>query len=222
MQFLFSQKGGENPLLLDGEEFNYLFKVRRHRKETPIKIRNRVEPENIYTYSVETIGRREATLKLIESDRTPQMFSNIKVGWCLPSIKTVEKTLPMLNELGVEKLYLIQCDFSQGNTKVDMQRIESILENSSMQSGRIYPMRVETLSSLEEFLKVENPAVLDFVDEVLSSNEEFKTLLIGAEGGFSEDERELFKERELVQRRLPSTHILKSETAVVSAVSRIL
>jgi len=223
MQFLFCDKGGQDPLILEGEPFNYLFKVRRHRKERPINIRDSREPETLYTYEIESLNRREAKLKLIEKRETPEDMENISVGWCLPSIKTVEKTLPMLNELGVKKLYLIQCDFSQGNIKVDLERLETILKNSSMQSGRIYQMEIEVLDSLDSFLEKESDIVsLDFVDEVLSSNDSFNSIVIGAEGGFSEDERDLIKERSIASRRLPSKHILKSETAVISAVSRLL
>jgi 16S rRNA (uracil1498-N3)-methyltransferase len=221
MQFLYFDRGGDETIKLDGEEFNYLFKVRRHKKDRPIYIRNRAEPKIIYRYEIETIERRKATLKLavaVKEFQRPE--KRVTLGWCVVDSKTIEKTLPMVNELGVAEIVFIYCQYSQKDIELDFERFERILESSSMQSGRYNIPELRTMNSVQEFLEEYPESIaVDFSEDKLQKcDKNSLSLLIGAEGGFSEEEREGFKNIA----GLNSPYILRSQTAVVSALSILI
>jgi 16S rRNA (uracil1498-N3)-methyltransferase len=220
---LFCENGGETNFILSGEAFNYVFKVRRHKRLKNLKIRNPKNPKTLFEYKITKIGRRDAELQLISSEEKYSLpEKELIVGWAIVDPKTVEKTLPMLNEIGVKKLVLVTSDFSQRNFKFDLNRMEKILKNSSMQSGRFDFLEIEFSNSVQDFLmRFPNSAIIDFSQNKLNNNiENINSVLIGAEGGFSEDERKIFPQNQAYG--LNSPYILKSETAVLVAVSQII
>jgi 16S rRNA (uracil1498-N3)-methyltransferase len=221
LQFIYLKDGGKDEVQIEGELYTHLFKSRRHKSKDFLFIRNSEEPKFIYKYSISEINRRSATLKLEDGSidfKNPE--KEITLGWCMVDPKTVEKTLPMLNELGVKELNLVYCKFSQRDFKADKERFQKILENSSMQNGRFDTMKIEIRDNLRDFLQIyPNTIVVDFSDDKLERVDNEKiSLLIGAEGGFSENERELFK----IVKGINSPYILKSGTAIIYAVSKVL
>jgi 16S rRNA (uracil1498-N3)-methyltransferase len=127
----------------------------------------------------------------------------------------------MLNELGVEKITFIYCRRSQKSFRPDFRRFERIAESSMQQCGRSERMKFELMEDLGSFLNAyPKTAVLDFCDDVLEDDMEVETVLIGCEGGFSEEERELFSSCKTV--RLNTPMILRSESAAVAIAAKIL
>ncbi|RVZ33235.1 RsmE family RNA methyltransferase, partial [Helicobacter pylori] len=94
-----------------------------------------------------------------------------------------------------------------------------ILINSCEQCGRSALMELEAFSNTKEMLNAYPKAsVLDFKGETLPTSMGFeKGVIIGPEGGFSEQERGYFKEREIY--RIPLNMVLKSESACVFVAS---
>ena len=222
MQFLFNDDAGKNTLKLKGEEYKYLFKVRRHSVDDVLCFRTRSKSEELHTYKVTYLDGRSADLEYIGSEiKEINADKELHIAWCVVDPKSVEKVLPSLNEIGVSKISFIYCARSQKNFKTDIQRYERILETSSQQCGRSKKIELEVFKNLDVFLK-SNPetVVLDFCDTVLSCDDEVGTVLIGCEGGFSEDERQ--KLEGLKRFRLDTTMILRSESAAVAIASKIL
>jgi len=220
MQFLFCESGGDSEILLKGEIYNYIFKIRRHRSEKHLFIRNPNSSTFMHEYKIQEIDRRKAKLVLINSQENVSLpEKNISLGWCVVDSKTIEKTLPMINELGVQNIYFIYCDFSQKDIKLDFNRFDKILQNSSMQSGRFNTVNLHLIENITEFLeKFPETVAIDFADNKIETiNKKDVSILIGAEGGFSESERALFQNI----RGLKSPYILKSQTAVISAINLI-
>ena len=216
MQFLYHQDSGSPKIEIDGESYRYIFKVRRHKEGERIALRN-LKDQYIYFYKIERVTRRTVELLFLEKEEKVVMPKHsMHIGWCIIDPKVVEKTLPMLNELGVEKITFIYCDRSQKNFKLDFDRLNRILINSSQQCGRSKMMELELLSSLEEYLKAyPQSAVLDFGGKDILCKNVVKPILVGCEGGFSDQERELFKKRSILSLNTPL--VLKSESAVVVA-----
>lgn len=222
MQFLFSENAGEKLLKLRGEEYKYLFKVRRHNIDDILYFRTREKSEDLHAYKVQSLDGRSALLEYISSEiKEIKSEKELHIAWCVIDPKSVEKVLPSLNEIGVSKISFIYCARSQKNFKTDIQRYERILETSSQQCGRSKQIEFETFKTLESFLK-ENPetVVLDFCDEVLGCENEVSTVLIGCEGGFSEEERT--KVEKLQRFRLDTPMILRSESAAIAIASKVL
>jgi len=222
LRFLFDNGAGSKQLTLKGESFKYIIKVRRHQVGDELGFRTTAQSEILYRYRVESIDGRTATLALLSQDTEEiKAKKSLHIGWCVVDSKSVEKVLPLLNELGVSKITFIYCDRSQKNFKPDLKRYERILESSMQQCGRSEMMRFSEVKNIKTFV-AENPetVVFDFCDEVLSDGVGVDTILIGSEGGFSEAERTLLKEQKVV--RLDTPMILRSETAVTAISSKIL
>ncbi|MFC2074564.1 16S rRNA (uracil(1498)-N(3))-methyltransferase [Campylobacterota bacterium] len=222
MQFLFNDDAGKTTLKLKGDDYKYLFKVRRHTLEDVLYFRSRLKSEELHAYKVLSLDGRSALMEHINSEvKEVKSEKELHIAWCVIDPKSVEKVLPSLNEIGVSKISFIYCDRSQKNFKTDIQRYERILETSSQQCGRSKPIEFETFKNLDDFLQT-NPqtVVLDFCDNVLACDNDVKTVLIGCEGGFSEEER---KKMDALQRfRLDTPMILRSESAAMAIASKVL
>ncbi len=209
--------------MLEAEAYRYLFKVRRHRNGDPIYLRDMLD-DKLYTYKIEKLDRRSALITLVSS-RTLRVapIKRLHLAWCQIEPRIVEKAISSLNEIGVSKISFITCDRSQRNFKPDFARLRRILINSSQQCGRSELMELESVESLESFVKYNPEAMLlDFCERQIPCKEEGKefTIVVGCEGGFSSKERTLFRKDRIVGLQTPT--ILRSETAACAAASRIL
>jgi len=222
VRFLFDDDAGKERLALKGESFKYIIKVRRHQVGDELGFRKQKASETLHRYCIAAIDGRSAVLELISSEKEVVTASKkLHIGWCVVDSKSVEKVLPLLNELGVAKITFIYCDRSQKNFKPDLKRYERILESSMQQCGRSEMMTFAEVKNVEAFIS-ENPqtVVFDFCDEVLGDGGGIDTVLIGSEGGLSEAERELLANQRIV--RLDTPMILRSETAATAIASKIL
>jgi len=218
MQFVYYPQTSPQ-IVLTGEQHKYLFKVRRIKKDELVKIRN-LKDDYLYIYKIDSINKKEALLTLTEKIHDPQKpQKSMHLAWCVIDPKNIEKTLPALNEIGVEKITFVYCDYSQKNFKLKMERLEKILINSCQQCGRSSLMEIEILNSSAEFFeKYEDFYALDFDGREIGCESSYdKPYLIGPEGGFSEEERKFFKEKLKFR-----SFILRSETAAVSVSAKIL
>ena len=222
MQFLFYLEAGAKEIELSGDEYRYLFKVRRFKVGSKVAIRN-LKDNLLYTYLITLVNRNRAYLRLVEAKEfivAPKRY--LHLGWCIIEPKVIEKTLPALNEIGVSKITFIECQRSQRNFKIDFKRLERILINSSQQCGRSQMLELDLSGSLREFLdKNPDSFLLDFSSKKLECNkEEIKTLIIGCEGGFSKEERALFDDKTIFG--FDTQTVLRSENATISASARLL
>ncbi|TKX31934.1 16S rRNA (uracil(1498)-N(3))-methyltransferase [Campylobacter aviculae] len=217
MQFLYHQKAGEEILKLKGEEFSHL-KARRVKENEILTLRN-LEDEFAYVYKISNLERHSCELHFLSKEnKTTHKNFTLNLALAVIDIKILEKTLPFLNELGVETLHLVFTDFSQRNFKIDIDRLEKIIIASCEQCGRESKMKIQIYNHIKDFYEKFSEAVLvDFEGEV----KEFdlnKIYFVGPEGGFSQSEKQIFKEKI----GLKTPNILKSQTAVISIASKIL
>jgi 16S rRNA (uracil1498-N3)-methyltransferase len=221
MQFVYHPNAGVQTLSVDIREYEHIFKVRRISVGEKLQWRN-LEDVFIYEYEISKIGKKEAELELIVKTELPLLPSKVlHVGWSIIDPKIIEKTLPMLNELGVSKISFVYAEFSQKSHKLDLERIKRILINSSQQCGRSLLMHIEVFSTLQNYIDAYPQSyILDFSETKLKETEKISSILIGPEGGFSQKERMLLQNQSIVG--LTCNTILRSETAVVAATSKIL
>lgn len=220
MQFIIHKNAGEATLKLEGETYHHIFQSRRTKKSESLHLRN-LKDSNLYTYNITNLSKKDATLTLQSSQNTP--LKNPPKGhliWAMIDPKNIEKTLPFLNELNLQKITFFYAEYSQKNFKLNLERIQRILENSCEQCGRITLLEIEILENLQEVLeKYPNAGVLDFGGEKLKCSPEIP-ILVGTEGGFSPKERETLKNNP--KYTATSYNILRSETAAIYAIARVL
>ena len=130
-------------------------------------------------------------------------------------------------ELGVTKFLPIIFDRTVVR-KINIERLRKIVIEASEQSNRLNIPIIEEVQSIKKFLK-SNSKDLIFTD-LNSNNKKIDKskltnkpicIIIGPEGDFSEAEREEILSFKDVQSLKINENILRSETAVISAISII-
>ena len=128
-------------------------------------------------------------------------------------------------ELGVTKFLPIIFDRTVVR-KINKDRLSKVIIESSEQSNRLVIPTIEDPKTLDEFLNLNNFQLI-FTD-LNSKNKKINPstmsdrpvcIIIGPEGDFSESERQKILSYEDVQAIKINENILRSETAVISAIS---
>ena len=220
--YVLDANAGKHLISIKGELHKYLVKVRRHTLEDELYFRNKEDMKILHKYKIISVGARSLDIELLSSEINEiQSEKELHIAWCVIDIKSIEKVLPSLCEMGVNQISFIYCDRSQKNFKLDFKRFDRIVEASMQQSGRTSLMTFDTYKNIAAFITVfPDTKVFDFTDNILKSESDFKRVLIGCEGGFSKDEKEFLQNQEIF--RLDTPMILRSESAVVAVASKVL
>ncbi len=220
--YILHENAGKSHLTLKGELHKYLIKVRRHVEGDELSFRNKEDIKTVYCYKITDVDGRSLDLELVSSRvEEVKAIKELHIAWCVIDSKSIEKVLPSLCEIGVSRISFIYCDRSQKNFKLDFKRFDRIVEASMGQSGRTSIMEFDTYKNIAAFIgEFPDTKVFDFTDNILSGDSDFKRVLIGCEGGFSKDEKELLKSQEIF--RLNTPMVLRSESAVIAVASKIL
>ncbi len=218
MNFFYDPRCGNAEIEITGENYTHLIKARRAKVGDTLFGRN-FQDGCLYSYNLEDIARKKANLTLMHKEKKEvEPYKNIHLAWSIVESKTVEKTLPFLNELGVKRLSLFFSDRSQKNISLCVERLEKILINSSCQCGRSSYIDLEMVGSLEKFLdKYPQSSYLHFGGEKPKKEDFFHPILVGPEGGFSKKDLGILKTKKRVG--LDHPLILRSETATISLAS---
>lgn len=221
MQFVYHENAGQTLLSIEEELYKYLIKVRRHNINDVIGFRN-LKESNLYEYQVESISKKNALLTLIKTQEcVVEVKQNIHLAWCVVDTKTIEKELPYLNELGVQKLSFVYADYSQKNFKLNFEKYTKISINSCQQCGRSSLMQFEVFNSIDEYLNVyPQTYMFNFSHKSIEDSLPIQSMIIGCEGGFSKREIGLFDDSKIVG--VNSNFILRSETAITLVASKLL
>lgn len=219
MKFILHTAAGERELTISGEEYKYLIKVRRHVIGDLIVFRHRDTLTIAHTYRLERTDGKNGYFILENSQKSVcEASRKLHIGWCIVDPKTIEKTLPMLMELGVSQITFIHCKRSQRNFRLEYDRFVRIMESAMMQCGRTSLIEFFEVPALSTFLNANPEAiVLDFGGEEIGQKESFETVIVGCEGGFDESERKAFGSHRIRHLNIPM--VLRSETAVVAIAS---
>ena len=222
MQFIYDKNAKNELLKIEDENYNYIIKARRHKLDDILDFRN-LEDDILYSYKISQIDKKSLSLNLLKKEeKIIENNKKLHLAWCVVEPKTIYENIASLNELGVDKITFVYSDFSQKNFKINFEKLEKILINSSSQCGRSTVIKLDICKNIDTFIK-ENPDTyfLDFSKTSINSKvSDIKTLMVGTEGGFSKRERELFKEDFIVG--FSTNIILKSQTAIISAASKII
>lgn len=224
MRFFFDIFAGNNSLDLNGENYNHIVRSQRKKQGDLIRLVN-FKDFQIHTYEILQISKNKLFLKLISSQTAVAKTAKTHLAWAVVEPKTVAKTLPFLNELGIFKISFVYTHRSQKNFKLNLERLQTILINSSCQSGRLDLMNLEILDDLQSFVSAyPNASILDFAGEKLPNaqkDEQKNTpILVGPEGGFAKEDMQILKA--LPKYSLNHGLTLKSQTAIIALAARAI
>jgi len=223
---LFFSKSLSNNLTykLDKSQSHYLIKVMRVKENEVFSLFNK---EGEWEAIILGISKSIVEFKTVKQLRQKE---NIKELWLAFSpIKSNYQNfmIQKATELGVTKFLPIIFDRTVVR-KINKKRLEKIVIEASEQSNRINVPLIESPQNLKIFLK-KNSMNLIFADLNSNINKIDKSkftdkpvcIIIGPEGDFSVNEREEILSFDGVQSIKINENILRSETAVISAISII-
>lgn len=212
MQFLYQHNAGSENIILDNEAFHYIFNVRRKKANDNYLMLANMKDSTLYKYDITKVEKKKAILNLISSQRIMQKSKNTHIIQAVIDMNEFYKILPYLNELLVDKITLFYSDFSQKNEKANIEKLNKILINSSMQCGRLNIMKIEILNSLEDVLdKYKDAIALDFNDNYLNVKQ-YNSFIIGPEGGFSKKEKQILSNKSF---GIDNPLIMRAKTAAI-------
>jgi len=210
--------------VLDKSQSHYITKVMRIKQNEVFSLFNNTgEWEAKISKIIKNIVEFNITKQVRQKESIKELwlaFSPIKSNY-------LNFMIQKATELGVTKFLPIIFDRTIVR-KINKDRLEKIIIEASEQSNRINVPSIENSQSLKSFLKNKNVDLI-FTDlnsknkkidlNKLTSNP--KCIIIGPEGDFSELEREQILKFKGVQPIKINENILRSETAVISALSII-
>ena len=207
---------------LDKSQSHYLTKVMRIKENEVFSLFNK---NGEWEAKVLGISKNIVEFKTTKQLRQKENFKDLWLAFSPIKSNYQNFMIQKATELGVTKFLPIIFDRTVVR-KINKERLEKIVIEASEQSNRINVPTIEDAQDLNGFLK-KNSMDLIFTD--LNSNNDkidkskFKDkpvcIIIGPEGDFSETEREKILSFNSVQAIKINENILRSETAVISAIS---
>ena len=208
--------------MLEKSQSHYLSKVMRAKEKEVFSLFNK---NGEWGAKILKITKGHVQFKIIKQLRHKENNKDLWLAFSPVKSNYQNFMIQKATELGVTKFLPIIFDRTIVR-KVNKKRIEKIIIESCEQSNRINVPVVEEPQNLQSFLK-SNLVNLIFTD-LNSNNKNIDTskfskkpicILVGPEGDFSENERVKILNFKGVQTVKISDNILRSETAVISAIS---
>jgi len=175
---------------------------------------------------INEISKNNLTFKVQKQLRQKENESEIWLAFSPIKSNYFNFMIQKATELGVTKLIPILTERTIVR-KINIERLSKIVIEASEQSNRLSVPEIFKTQSLENFLKNNNSVNLIFGDlntknkKLQIKNNKPTCILIGPEGDYTEHEREKILKFNGVQSIKLSNNILRSETAVISALSVI-
>jgi 16S rRNA (uracil1498-N3)-methyltransferase len=183
---------------------------------------------------VESADKKEIMLRFIKrTENVNEPRTGLTLMLCLPNKPDkLEFILQKAVELGVSRIILLEGDFSQMKHNLRSDRLEKIMTEASEQSERALVPQLIIAGKLKNYLKglthqelknicvamerdilgQERETALSLFRRLSSASE--ISILIGPEGGFSDEEKNLITDAGLKCFSL-GKRILRMETAVI-------
>ena len=207
---------------LDKDQSHYLSKVMRVKENEVFSLFNK---EGEWEAKILGISKNIVEFKIIKQLRQKEITKELWLAFSPIKSNYQNFMLQKATELGVTKFLPIIFDRTVVR-KINKDRLEKIVIEASEQSNRINVPNIEDAQDLNSFLK-KNSVDLIFTDLNSNINKVDKSkftdkpvcIIIGPEGDFSETEREKILSFKGVQPIKINENILRSETAVISAIS---
>lgn len=172
-----------------------------------------------YEADIELLTKKEVVfLVKEEKEKVEKGAVNAHIFISIIKKDKLELALEKATELGVGKITPIIAERSQYK-KVRHDRLHKVVREAAEQCGRVTLPELTPELTLEQALdQYPNMTVLDMDGE--EGAVETNYILVGPEGGWSEKERGLFKEKNVSVRSLPF-NTLRAETAVMAVLARV-
>ncbi len=212
--------------LLSKEHTHYVANVMRLRRGSSINFFNQ---EGEWKSEIIFLDKDRVEVKFLEKTKHAASPSKVELAICLVKKSPMEVILQKATELGVGKITPIISERTEVK-ELNYDRAKKIVIEATEQSNQLTPPEISKVTKLNEFLKnLDGNTKLLFADVNSKDNlknEDLKKdkslcVLIGPEGDFSPTERRSILQNLTVKPFTISKNILRSDTAVISAISLV-
>lgn len=181
-----------------------------------------------YLCEITQVTKKQAVAKIMSKDiNTKNPKKNITIFQGLVKGEKIDLIVQKLTELGVTNLYMYDSEFAVAKANDNkLTRLNKISQEACKQCGRSIPLNIgQTLKFREMLDSLKNYDVILFANEKnkLRNYEEIKNakniaIIIGSEGGFSDNEIEQIYNLGAINFGL-GERILRAETACIAIAS---
>ena len=212
--------------LLSKEHTHYVSNVMRLKRGSTINFFN---SNGEWISEIIFLEKERVEVKFLSKIKDSSKSSKIELAICLVKKNPMETILQKATELGVSKIIPVISDHTEVK-ELNFVRANKIVIEATEQSNQLNPPKISEVTRLKDFIKnLDKSTKLLFADvnsdhhlkkENIQDND-YKVILIGPEGDFSPQERELIMGYSNVSCFSLSKNILRSDTAVISAISLV-
>ena len=206
---------------LDKSQSHYISKVMRIKEGDNISLFNETGE---WIVKIKEIKKGIINFVVIKKLRNVENDTEMWLAFTPIKFNYLNFMIQKATELGVTRFIPILTDRTVVR-QINKDRIKKIIIEASEQSNRIKLPKLEKLINFKEFLKIYKNTNIVLGD--LNKNEEkihFNKnkpicILIGPEGDFSENERELMSQLQNIRSLRINRNILRTETAAIAMIS---
>ena len=178
---------------------------------------------------IENYEKDGARIKILKKVRNKKSEKNVWLAFSPIKQNPLNFMIQKTTELGIQKFIPVVCERSVVND-INIERIKKIIIESSEQSNRLSVPEITKKESLKNFLKLfPKDGCIIFCD-INCNKSNFKNILskkikgpvcilVGPEGDFSENERQLIIELNQTSPLSLASNILRAETAAIAATT---
>ena len=212
--------------LLSKEHTHYIVNVMRLKRGSNINFFNQ---DGEWNSEIIFLDRDRVEVKFLKKVKQAGILSKIELAICLVKKNPMEIILQKATELGVSKIIPIISERTEIKD-LNYSRANKIIIEATEQSNQLNIPKLEEVKKLKDFISsLTDEDIVLFADINSNKKIDFKNLdkkkniilLVGPEGDFSSKELELILSKKNTSSFSLSKNILRTETAVISALSII-
>jgi len=211
--------------LLSKEHTHYLVNVMRAKRGRNVNFFNK---NGEWLSEIVFLEKDRVEVKFLSKVKENTNTLNIELAICLVKKSAMEIILQKATELGIKKIIPIISERTEVK-EINFERATKIVIEATEQSNQLEPPEISEILKLKDFLNINTNKKIFFADINSDYNLEKKdfkegetvTVLVGPEGDFSPAERELILNGSTTVPFSLSKNILRTDTAVISAISLV-
>jgi len=212
--------------LLSKEHAHYLVNVMRLKRGSNVNFFNK---NGEWLSKIVFLDRDRVEVKFLNKIKESSKSTNVELAICLVKKTSMEIILQKATELGIAKIIPIISERTEVKD-LNIERARKIVVEATEQSNQLNVPDIEEPQKLKDFINsLDSNTSLFFADintekkidnKIIEKSKKI-SLLIGPEGDFSPNEREMILAKDNAISFSISRNILRTETAVISALSLI-
>ncbi|OGU45825.1 MAG: hypothetical protein A2000_03830 [Ignavibacteria bacterium GWB2_36_8] len=218
-----SEKIKANNIIISDDDYKHIVKVMRHSEGDEIYVTN--GKGEIFLSIIKDIKKDGLTVSIKKVLKYENELAN--VFFCIPKLKSNDRfefALEKCTELGITNFIVFDSERAIHKSG-KKERWEKIVLSAMKQSLRSYLPNIDIINTVKDILKPDGRKILleqnsgKKIPELKVNREEKYYFIFGPEGGFTNEELELFGKDDFYSL---ASNRLRTETAVIKCASLIL